>query len=417
MIQKATGLEIIRDFHKNTPNSPGVYRMFDENGKVLYVGKAKNLHKRIKNYTDLDGLSERIKKMIHETRKMEIIQTNTENEALIVEQDLIKKLNPKYNILLKDDKSYPYLTISKDEFPKLGKFRGDKSSAFHFFGPFPSSLAVNEGIKIIQSMFGLRTCRDTLFKNRQSPCLLYQIKKCSAPCCLKIIPEQYRAQVDKAISFLKGENKAIINEFSEKMQIASQNRDYETAIIYRDKISYLNQILKKSTFSSLDSDTDIICLVNRDNVYEIEVFFSRKSIICGNFSYFPTKTQNATEEEILYEFIEQFYLERDIPKLILTNIPLTNIKEELEETLSGIKGAKVEIDTPQKGEKKKIVDNIVSNANAHLEHKFITEINQKKYMDDMQKLFHLPNSPKRIDVFDNSHTFGTNKIGAMIVVG
>ncbi|MBD5405442.1 excinuclease ABC subunit UvrC [bacterium] len=417
MIQKATGLEIIRNFHKNTPNSPGVYRMFDENGKVLYVGKAKNLHKRIKNYTELDGLSERIKKMIHETRKMEIIQTNTENEALIVEQDLIKKLNPKYNILLKDDKSYPYLTISKDEFPKLGKFRGDKSSAFHFFGPFPSSAAVNEGIKIIQSMFGIRTCRDTMFKNRQSPCLLYQIKKCSAPCCLKIQPAQYREQVDKAISFLKGENKTLIDEFSKKMQTASQNRDYETAIIYRDKISYLNQILKKSTFSSLDNDTDIICIVGRDNVYEIEVFFSRKSIICGNFSYFPTKTQNATEEEILYAFIEQFYSERDIPKLILTNINLPLTKTELEETLSEIKGSKVEIDTPQKGEKKKIVDNIISNANAHLEHKFITEINQKKYMDDMQKLFELKTSPKRIDVFDNSHTFGTNKIGAMIVVG
>lgn len=417
MTKEITGLETIRKFHQTTPKTPGVYRMFDENGNVLYVGKAKNLFKRIKNYTDLDGLSERIKKMIYETRHMEIIQTNTENEALIVEQDLIKKLNPKYNILLKDDKSYPYLTISKEEFARLGKFRGDKNSSFHFFGPFPSSLAVNEGIKIIQSIFGLRTCRDTLFKNRQSPCLLYQIKKCSGPCCLKITPSEYRAQVDKAISFLKGDNKEIIDEFSIKMQTASKNRDYENAIIYRDKISYLNQILKKSTFSSLDFDTDIICIVNRDNVYEIEVFFSRNSIICGNFSYFPTKTQNATDEEILNAFIEQFYADRDIPKLILTNIDISKTKPELEETLSELKGQKVEIETPQKGEKKKIVDNIMGNAKSHLEHKFITEINQKKYMDDLQQLFELKTSPKRVDVFDNSHTFGTNKIGAMIVVG
>ena len=417
MNKNAKGLEIIQKFHTTTPKSAGVYRMFDENDKVLYVGKAKNLYNRIKNYTDLNGLSERIKKMISETRRMEIIQTNTENEALIVEQDLIKKLNPKYNILLKDDKSYPYLTISKEEFPRLGKFRGDKNSSFHFFGPFPSSLAVNEGIKIIQTMFGLRTCRDTVFKNRQTPCLLYQIKRCSGPCCLKILPAEYRAQVDKAISFLKGENKQIIDELSAKMQNASKNRDYETAITYRDKISYLNQILKKSTFSSLDTDTDIICIVQRDNIFEVEVFFSRHSIICGNFSYFPTKTQNATAEEIFAEFIEQFYLERDIPKLILTNIDTSTIKTELEETLSTTKGQKVEIETPQKGEKKKIVDNITENAKSHLEHKFITEINQKKYMDDLQQLFNLKTSPKRVDVFDNSHTFGTNKIGAMIVVG
>ena len=417
MKKNLTGLEIIQNFHKNAPKSAGVYRMLNENGDVLYGGKTKNRYNRIKNYTKLNGLAERIKRMIFETRKMEIIKTNTENEALIVEQDLIKQLNPKYNILLKDDKSYPYLTISKDEFPKLGKYRGDKNKSLHFFGPFPSVLALNESIKIIQSIFGLRTCKDTLFRNRQTPCLLYQIKRCSGPCCFKISKSEYNQQVDKAISFLKGENKFLIDSLSKKMQEASEARDYETAIIYRDKIAYLNQILKKSTFSNLDFDTDVICLVNRDDIYEIEVFFSRNSIICGNFSYFPSKTKDATQEEVLYAFIEQFYNEREIPKLILTNIELNKIKDDLQDTLSSLKGQNVIIETPQKGEKKKIIDTILQNAKNHLEHKFITEINQKKYMDDLQKLFELQSSPKRIDVFDNSHTFGTNKIGAMIVVG
>lgn len=416
MLKKLTGLEIIRNFHKNTPNSAGVYRMFDNEKNVLYVGKAKNLHKRIKNYTELDGLSERIKKMICETSSMEIIQTNTEHEALLLEQDLIKQLNPKYNILLKDDKTYPYLTISKEEIAKLGKFRGDKNSLHHFFGPFPSGLAVNESIKLIQSIFGLRTCKDTMFKNRQTPCLLYQIKKCSGICCNKISLSEYKSQVDKAISLLKGENKEIIDELSQKMQSASQLRDYETAIIYRDKISYLNQILKRNSLAAIDGKTDIIVIIKKENTFIIEVLISRNSITSGQYSFFPKHTENANENEILTSFFEQFYTTHEIPQTILTNIIINN-KEDIEETLSNIKGNKVQIETPQKGDKKKVIETIIQNANLHLERKFIEESNNKQYMEDLQKLFNLKSPPKRIDVFDNSHTFGTDKIGAMIVVG
>ena len=416
MQKKLTGLEIIRKFHKNTPNSAGVYRMLNNENKVLYVGKAKNLHKRIKNYTELDGLSDRIKRMIFETSSMEIIQTNTEHEALLLEQDLIKQLNPKYNILLKDDKSYPYLTISKEEIAKLGKFRGDKNSSNHFFGPFPSGLAVNESIKLIQSIFGLRTCKDTMLKNRQTPCLLYQIKKCSGICCNKISLSEYKSQVDQAISLLKGENKEIIDKLSQKMQSASQTRDYETAIIYRDKITYLNQILKRNTFATIDGKTDIAVIIKKENTFIIEVLISRNSITSGQYSFFPKNTENANESEILTSFFEQFYTTHEIPQTILTNITLDN-KEDIEESLSNIKGNKVQIETPQKGDKRKIIENIIQNANLHLEHKFIEESNNKQYMEDLQKLFNLKSPPKRIDVFDNSHTFGTDKIGAMIVVG
>lgn len=416
MQKKLTGLEIIRKFHKNAPNSAGVYRMLNNENKVLYVGKAKNLHKRIKNYTELDGLSDRIKRMIFETSSMEIIQTNTEHEALLLEQDLIKQLNPKYNILLKDDKSYPYLTISKEEIAKLGKFRGDKNSSNHFFGPFPSGLAVNESIKLIQSIFGLRTCKDTMLKNRQTPCLLYQIKKCSGICCNKISLSEYKSQVDQAISLLKGENKEIIDKLSQKMQSASQTRDYETAIIYRDKIAYLNQILKRNTFATIDGKTDIAVIIKKENTFIIEVLISRNSITSGQYSFFPKNTENANESEILTSFFEQFYTTHEIPQTILTNITLDN-KEDIEESLSNIKGNKVQIETPQKGDKRKIIENIIQNANLHLEHKFIEESNNKQYMEDLQKLFNLKSPPKRIDVFDNSHTFGTDKIGAMIVVG
>ena len=419
MQKTLTGLQTIREFHKNTPQTPGVYRMFNADGKVLYVGKAKNLHKRIKNYTDLDGLTDRIKKMITETRSMEIIQTNTEHEALLLEQDLIKQLKPKYNIMLTDDKSYPYLTISRQEIPRLGKFRGDKNSLNHFFGPFPSGLAVNESIKLIQSIFGLRTCKDSMFKNRTTPCLLYQIHKCSAPCCGKISPQSYRLKVAEAIRFLKGNNRAIIDSLSAEMQSASKRQEYELAATYRDKIAYINQILKKSTLSAVDGKTDIIALIEKDNQFEIEVLFSRNSITTGQYSYFPTHTDNATNTEILSSFIEHFYLDRDIPQTILTNIALPDdIRTELSEQLSTARGnTHVEIDTPQRGEKKKLVDTIVSNATLHLERKFIEESNNKQYMEDLAKLFELKRPPRRIDVFDNSHIFGTDKIGAMIVAG
>lgn len=416
MQKNLIGLEIIRNFHKNTPNSPGVYRMFDENKKVLYVGKAKNLHKRIKNYTDLDGLSERIQKMILETRSMEIIQTHTENEALLLEQDLIKQLHPKYNILLRDDKTYPYLTITKEDIPKLGKFRGDKNSSAYFFGPFPSGLAVNESIKMIQSVFGLRTCKDTMFHNRQTPCLLYQIKKCSGVCCGKITPAEYKRNVDDAISFLNGENRDVIDNLSKEMRKASDERNYEKAIIYRDKITYLNQILKRNTLSAIDGKTDIIALITKGNSFEIEVLFSRNSVTCGQYSYFPEHTKDMENDEILTSFIEQFYSDHEIPDTIITNIDIKD-KEELEETLSSLKKTKVQIEIPKIGDKKKVLDTVIQNANLHLERKFLEERDNRHYMEELAKLFELKAPPKRIDVFDNSHIFGTDKIGAMIVAG
>ena len=400
------------------PHNPGCYLMKDKQGCIIYVGKSKNLKNRLSSYFKQSHTGKTMM-LVREIDHFEYIVTNTEMESLLLEINLIKKYTPKYNILYRDDKSYPYLTISRQEIPRLGKFRGDKNSLNHFFGPFPSGLAVNESIKLIQSIFGLRTCKDSMFKNRTTPCLLYQIHKCSGPCCGKISPTQYRLQVAETIRFLKGNNKAIIDSLSAKMQQASKALEYELAATYRDKISYINQILKKSTLSSVDGKTDIIALIEKDGQFEIEVLFSRNSITTGQYSYFPTHTDDASAPEVLASFIEHFYLDRDIPQTILTNIPLSNeTRNELEEQLSTTKNnTHVTIETPQRGEKKTLVETIVSNATLHLERKFIEESNNKQYMEDLAKLFELRRPPRRIDVFDNSHIFGTDKIGAMIVAG
>jgi excinuclease ABC subunit C len=411
------GLLAIRKFQETAPETPGIYRMLDADGRVLYIGKAKNLKKRIRNYTELARLSDRIRNMVVETRSVEVIRTNTENEALILEQNLIKQQDPKFNILLKDDKSYPYLTISKEEFPKVAKFRGDKNSASHFFGPFPSATSVTESLKIMQSVFGLRTCSASYFKNRRNPCLLYQIKKCSGPCCGKISREEYARSAESAIAFLKGRSRTLIDELSKKMQEASAVKDYEAAMSCRDKIGYLNQMLKKSTLASVDADADVVALVGIDGAYRIEVLFSRASVTEGNLSYSPAGAKGASDAEILSAFLEHFYVDREIPKQIITNVELGEARDELAETLSGLKGAKVEIAVPRRGGRKLLLETVVKNGRAKLEQSLIESLNARKYMDGLQKLFGLPGPPERIDVFDNSHIFGTSKIGAMIVAG
>ncbi|MDR1476836.1 MAG: excinuclease ABC subunit UvrC [Rickettsiales bacterium] len=416
-MKEPAGLKAVSEFQAGAPRLPGVYRMFDGVGRLLYVGKAKDLRQRLKNYTDIANLSERIAKMVSETRRMDIIRTNTENEALILEQDLIHRQKPKYNIMLRDDKSYPYLTLSRDEYPRLGKYRGARSARLMFFGPFPSNLAVNEGIKMMQSIFGLRTCSDAYMGNRRAPCLLYQIKKCAAPCCGRISRDGYAARAAEAVAFLKGKSNTLIDGLSEQMRASAEDKDYESAMYYRDQIGYLNQLLKKSSLSSLGQDTDVIALLERSGEYKIEVLFSRSSITQGNYSYTPLGARGSPHAEILAAFLERFYSENEIPKLILTNVDLGAPKGEIEESLGSLKGAKVSIEVPQRGVKKAALDTVVKNGLARLEQNLDAAAKGGEYMEALAKLFGLATVPGRIDVFDNSHISGTGKVGAMVVAG
>ncbi len=406
MQKNLTGLQIIQKFHKTVPNSPGVYRMFDENNIVLYVGKAKNLYNRIKNYTDLNGLSSRIQQMIFHTKSMEIIKTETETEALLLEQDLIKQLHPKYNIMLTDNKSYPYIVISKDFPQRIFKFHGDKNKNNNLFGPFPTVYVLDQTIKLIQNLFGIRICKDTYMKNRSRPCILYQIHRCSGICLNKISDNEYIENMRRAISFLRGNTKDIVDDLSAKMMEASKNQEYETAKIYRDKISYINQAVKQNTFANINIDTDVIVVINQNNNFAIEIMSIKNGSVAGQFSFFPKYDKEVEEVDIFNEFVDKFYTDHQVPKLILTNIATSNIFD------TGIN-----VEAPQKGEKKKIIDITLKNAMLHLSREFSKSENNKKYMEEIAKLFELNKVPKRIDCFDNSHIFGTDKIGAMIVMG
>jgi len=392
------GVSAIKATLSQAPASPGVYRMFNENGELLYVGKAKNLAARIKSYTEYRGQSDRIAKMVTETRRMELVRTSTETEALLLEQDFIKRLKPKYNITMRDNKSYAYLALSKGACPRIYKHRGAKNSHAQFFGPFPNGTALNESLKIIQDIFKLRTCTDSYFKNRARPCLLHQIKKCSAPCTGIISNEAYAARAQEAAAFLKGRDDALVRDLSAKMESAAASNDYEEAIYYRDQIAHLNQMLKKSPLSKLSADTDVIALARAANAAIIEVMFSRGSAMAGSFSYEPANIDGATDAEIMAAFLDEFYAEREKPKLILSNVSTD------ETTL------------PARGDKKRALDLVLTNARAKLEMKLIEGRSQEARTTALAKLLSL-SEITRIDVFDNSHISGIAKVGAMIVAG
>ena len=405
MLKNLKGIDLIKKIHMTTPKTPGVYRMLDNNGVVLYVGKAKNLYNRIKNYTDLNGKTSRIQQMILNTYDLKIITTETENEALLLEQDLIKQLKPKYNIMLMDNKMYPYLCITKENIPRICKYRGVKNKHNHFFGPFPSVYAVDESIKMIQKIFRIRSCKNSVMNNRTKPCLLYQIKMCSGICCQKIALGNYKQDIEKSLSFLNGNNTNVISDLSNKMLEASKKQDYEEALIFRDKISYLNKILKKRIISNLTGKIDIIAIAQQNNKYSIEVLQTNNGIVISQYSFFPTINTEIDYIELFYWFIDNFYIDKIKPSLILTNVA-TN------ENYAGIK-----IESPQKADKKKLVSQIYANAVLNLNNYLLEKGQNKQYINQIEKLFSLSKPIKRIDVFDNSHIFGTDKVGVMIVAG
>ena len=404
------GLEILKKHIKVAPEKPGVYRMIGADEKVLYVGKAKNTKKRIVAYSHIDKLPYRLQRMVSEIRRMEFIIVENEAKALLMENELIKRLEPRYNILLKDDKTFPHLVIDvESEFPSLRKYRGKRNDKSKYFGPFASVLAVNNVLDTVQKAFLLRSCRDNVFKNRERPCLMYQIKRCSAPCVGRISKEDYHKLVREAVDFLDGKNTKIQAELSEKMQEASDRQDYEQALVFRDRIRALTNVqtgtmVEYATISSCD----IVAIARKNDVVCIQVFFIRSGQNCGNVPYFPKQTQGAEDGEILEAFLGSFYSEHIPPKEVIVSQPLEN-GEFLEEALG------THINTYQKGAKAKLLSNVLDNAYASIDRKMAMEASVKSNLEEMQRVFNLPRLPQRIEIYDNSHIQGSYAIGAMVV--
>lgn len=404
------GLEILKKHIKVAPEKPGVYRMIGADEKVLYVGKAKNIKKRIVAYSHIDKLPYRLQRMVSEIRRMEFIIVENEAKALLMENELIKRLEPRYNILLKDDKTFPHLVIDvESEFPSLRKYRGKRNDKSKYFGPFASVLAVNNVLDTVQKAFLLRSCRDNVFKNRERPCLMYQIKRCSAPCVGRISKEDYHKLVREAVDFLDGKNTKIQAELSEKMQEASDQQDYEQALVFRDRIRALTNVqtgtmVEYATISSCD----IVAIARKNDVVCIQVFFIRSGQNCGNVPYFPKQTQGAEDGEILEAFLGSFYSEHIPPKEVIVSQPLEN-GEFLEEALG------THINTYQKGAKAKLLSNVLDNAYASIDRKMAMEASVKSNLEEMQRVFDLPRLPQRIEIYDNSHIQGSYAIGAMVV--
>jgi excinuclease ABC subunit C len=415
----SNGVSVIKKHVSHMTSSPGIYKMIDGQGVVLYVGKAKSLVKRLDNYCHPERLEYRIQSMISNVAVVEVITTNSESEALLLESNLIKKFEPKYNILLKDDKSYPYILLTDDhEYPRSIKHRGSRKIKGKYYGPFASATAVNKAIIDLQKAFLLRPCSDSYFSARKRPCMEYQIKRCSAPCVNKVSVEDYKVLVEQAQKFIKGGSREIQEQLAGLMEKESAAMNYEQAAAYRDRIKALNQIQAKQTVtvSSLD-DADVIGLYNEGGECCVQIFFFRSGQNYGNRSFFPKNGHDQSDSQILEAFIAQFYGEDNIPPKDILICNEVGEHELLEETLSGLCKYKVKISVPKLGEKKKLVENAVRNAKNALQQRTLGNAKQKKLLTKVQEIFGLPAVPQRIEVYDNSHISGKYEVGAMIVAG
>lgn len=406
------GKAVLESYIKTAPSQAGVYRMIAKDGLVLYVGKAKNIKKRIFSYTQINKLPLRLQMMVAQIDKMEFIVTDNEHKALLLENELIKKLEPKYNILLKDDKTFPHLMIDfREDYPVLKKHRGAQKEGIKYFGPFANVGALNNVIDILQKTFLLRTCKDVVFKNRKTPCLLHQIKRCSAPCIGLVSKVEYAQNLKMALEFLEGKNDLIQTKLSLKMQEASSKKEFEQAIIYRNQIEALTNIQShnKLEYQNIKS-ADIVGVYKENNLFCIEVFFIRSNTNCGNAIYFPKIVLDTSEAEVLEAFLSDFYA---------TNIPPLEIvishDFENKEFLSDALGTKISV--PKLGNKAKLVQGVLENAKLGLRQKIAHNTSIKNNLLEMQKVFDLPQMPQRIEVYDNSHIQGSYAIGAFVVAG
>lgn len=412
------GFKVIRRYRKDLQGTPGVYRMIDANGNVLYVGKAKHLKNRVSSYLQANRLNMRIQKMISQTASMEIITTRSEAEALLLEANLIKKFSPRYNILLKDDKSFPYIFFSGDhDFSRIAKHRGAKTLKGKYFGPFVAAYAVNETITLMQKAFLLRSCSDSVFKNRTRPCMLYQIKKCSAPCVNKISKEDYADLVAQAQAFLSGKSRQIQDDMIAEMQQLSLNMNYEKARVVRDRIRALTQVQHQHGISpSTVGDADVIAIARDGRNCCVQLFSFRGGRNYGNRTWFPVHTESHSDAEIIRNFIGQHYQTQPPPALILTS-HLVDEATLLEEALRMNNDYRIDIVYPLRGEKRELVEEASRNAREALVRQMSVHASTRQLLEEVQKLFGLEESPKRIEVYDNSHISGTNAVGAMIVAG
>jgi len=409
------GKEVIKKELPLIPKSPGVYRMLNHKGNILYVGKAKNLPNRLKNYVSEKNHIIRTERMLSQTHKIEITTTTNESEALLLEANLIKKFKPKFNILLKDDKSFPFIFIgNKDEWTQITKHRGKKDKEGFYFGPFASVGSANWTIKMLQKVFQLRVCDETTFKNRQRPCILYQIKRCSAPCMGYIEKKEYRNSVDDAIKFISGKSREIQKNLSKQMEEASEKLDFEKASIFRDRIKFLNIIQSSQKINEANlAEADVIAAYKESGITCIQVFFYRSKQNWGNQSYFPKHDPDQGISEVMSSFLMQFYENKSVPKLIILNLDVKD-KKLIEQTLSTKENKGILIKIAKKGAKAKVVSLAEKNAKESLNRKLYETNNNKNLFEGISKKFNLKNNISLIEVYDNSHIQGTNSVGAMV---
>jgi excinuclease ABC subunit C len=413
-----TGHEVIQDYLRTLDGSPGVYRMLNAASEVLYVGKARNLKARVSNYARPSGHSGRIARMIHETASMMFLTTRTELEALLLEQNLIKQLKPRYNVLLRDDKSFPNILISAEHpFPQIKKHRGKKSEKGAYFGPFASAGAVNRTLNQLQKVFLLRNCSDAMFETRTRPCLQYQIKRCSAPCVEKISREGYATLVADATRFLEGKTTSVQADLAKAMTEASENMEFERAAALRDRIRALTQVQQTQGINPQGvAEADVVALYLDHGQACVQVFFIRANQSWGNRDFYPRTGAGAEAPEIMEAFLTQFYDDKDPPRLVLLSHPVEN-PDLVAEALSARAGRKVELAVPQRGEKAELVENAARNARESLARRMAESTTQSKLLQGLAVAFDLDAPPQRIEVYDNSHIQGTHAVGGMIVAG
>ncbi|MBP1182379.1 excinuclease ABC subunit UvrC [Methylobacterium sp. PvR107] len=412
------GTEVIRRFWSTLPSSPGVYRMFDHRGDVLYVGKAKNLKARVGSYARGQAHSNRIARMISQTAAMEFVTTATETEALLLEANLIKQLKPRFNVLMRDDKSFPYILVTEDgPAPQIVKHRGARRRKGSYYGPFASVWAVNRTVNALQRAFLLRTCTDSYYENRTRPCLLYQIKRCSGPCTGEIGQEDYAAMADSARAFLAGKSNAVKDRMRGEMQDASEAMEFERAARFRDRIAALSAIQGVQGVNTQGvEEADVFALDEQAGQFCIEVFFFRNFQNWGNRAYFPKADRTMTPDEVLGSFIGQFYDDKPAPRTVLTSHAIEDA-ELVAAALSSRVDYRVELHRPSRGERKNLVDYAQRNAKEALARRLADTASQGKLLGALGQAFGLERAPRRIEVYDNSHIMGTNAVGGMIVAG
>jgi excinuclease ABC subunit C len=416
--RRMSGPDIIRDHVTRLPSRPGVYRMFGETGELLYVGKARNLKARVSSYAKIGGQTQRIARMISLTRSMEFVVTASETDALLLEANLIKRLKPRFNIILRDDKSFPHILIREDhEAPQALKHRGAKRTKGRYFGPFASAGAVDHTLDTLQKAFLLRTCTDNIYATRSRPCMLHQMGRCSAPCTGLIPLDEYRDLVREAERFLSGDAETLVEQLAAQMERAAANTDYERAARLRDRIRALSSV-RQSQSVNPDGlvEADVFAIHSDAGASAVQAFFFRAGQNWGATVWYPKHDRDDTPEEVLTAFIAQFYDDKPVPKLILLNREIEEW-DLMTEALEMKAEHKVEIRTPQRGEKRGIVEQAALNAREALGRKLAETQSQQKIFAAVQKVFDLPEPPKRIEVYDNSHIMGTNMVGGMVVAG